>query len=214
MKVLETYVLDKYATPGFRPVAYGIYRNLAKDNFCFCFEVAEEAEQYPLGDLLDQYLLNCTERFGQPEETGGQTRYLIEVETLEAEKEDFIKLLNFSTILNNTIVNYIKQGGVRLGEQRAVSSFFIRGERIAVPVIANRNDRAGMVSFNLKYPEAHLASLFMENRDYDLERIDGEFAYIELKDGRANLVLEQSDGVQYQYVFYGGMCRRVELVED
>lgn len=201
MKVLGTYQLDKYATPDFNQIAYEIYHNRAKNNYCFCFEAAEEVEQYPLEDLLDQYLVNCTEWHGQGVEINGKTRYLIEVETLDAGKDNFIKLLNFSTILNKTIVNYVQLDGVCLGEQRAVSSFSIRGEKITVPIIANRNDQSGMMSFNLKYPEAQLAALFVDNRHYDLDRLDGEFAYIELKDRRAYLVLNQGDDVQYQYVF-------------
>ena len=41
MKVLGTYQLDKYATPDFNQIAYEIYHNRAKNNYCFCFEAAE-----------------------------------------------------------------------------------------------------------------------------------------------------------------------------
>ena len=52
-------------------------------------------------------------------------KYLIEVETLSTDKADFISILNFSTILNKEIVNYVKGKYECLAEKRSMSSFYM-----------------------------------------------------------------------------------------
>ena len=107
--MLGSYELEKYQTEKFEPIIYDIYHNKGEDNYCFCFEITEEADQYPLEDLLTQYSLNCTDFYGQGSQVNGALKYLIEVETLSSDKADFISILNFSTILNKEIVNYVKE---------------------------------------------------------------------------------------------------------
>ena len=160
MQVLGSYVLEKYQTEKFEPIIYDIYHNKGEDNYCFCFEITEEADQYPLEDLLTQYSLNCTDFYGQGSQVNGALKYLIEVETLSSDKADFISILNFSTILNKEIVNYVKGKYEYLAEKRCMSSFYMGAQKVEVPVLAYRSDNSGMVSFQNKYPEGQLTNLF------------------------------------------------------
>ena len=177
MQVLGSYELEKYQTEKFEPIIYDIYHNKGEDNYCFCFEITEEADQYPLEDLLTQYSLNCTDLYGQGSQVNGALKYLIEVETLSSDKADFISILNFSTILNKEIVNYVKGKYECLAEKRCMSSFYMGNQKVEVPVLAYRNDK------------------------YDVECLDGEWTCIELLNGKANLILKDSQDEYFQYIF-------------
>ena len=157
-----------------------------------CFEITEEADQYPLEDLLTQYSLNCTDLYGQESQVNDTLKYLVEVETLSSAKADLISILNFSTILNKEIVNYVKGKYEYLAEKRCMSSFYMGNQKVEVPVLAYRSDNSGMVSFQNKYPEVQLANLFLEDKKYDVECLDGEWTCIELLNDRANLILKRS----------------------
>lgn len=163
MQVLGSYALEKYQTEKFEPIIYDIYHNKEEDNYCFCFEITEEADQYPLEDLLTQYSLNCTDLYGQESQVNDTLKYLVEVETLSSNKADLISILNFSTILNKEIVNYVKGKYECLAEKRCMSSFYMGAQKVEVPVLAYRNDNSGMVSFQNKYPEGQLTNLFLED---------------------------------------------------
>ena len=150
MQVLGSYELEKYQTEKFEPIIYDIYHNKGEDNYCFCFEITEEADQYPLEDLLTQYSLNCTDLYGQGSQVNGAWKYLVEVETLSTDKADFISILNFSTILNKEIVNYVKGKYEFLAEKRCMSSFYMGTQKVEVPVLAYRGDNFGSVFFKNK----------------------------------------------------------------
>ena len=201
MQVLGSYALEKYQTEKFEPIIYDIYHNKGEDNYCFCFEITEEADQYPLEDLLTQYSLNCTDLYGQGSQVNGAWKYLVEVETLSTDKADFISILNFSTILNKEIVNYVKGKYECLAEKRCMSSFYMGNQKVEVPVLAYRSDNSGMVSFQNKYPEWQLTNLFLEDKKYDIECLDGEWTCIELLNGKANLILNNSQDEYFQYIF-------------
>ena len=55
MKDIRMFTLDKYNSDNYREAAFGVYLNKEADNYCFCF-VADEIDQYPLEDLLEQYV--------------------------------------------------------------------------------------------------------------------------------------------------------------
>ena len=107
MKDIKPFKLKKYDTDDYSEIAFNIYYNKKANNFCFCFE-ADNIEQYPLEDLLDQYLVNCTEYYGQKEIIDGEEKNIAEVETLYSKKDDLIKILNFSTIVGNEIINLFR----------------------------------------------------------------------------------------------------------
>ena len=201
MQVLGSYLLEKYQTEKFEPIIYAIYHNKREDNYCFCFEITEEADQYPLEDLLTQYSLNCTDLYGQESQVNDTLKYLVEVETLSSAKADLISILNFSTILNKEIVNYAKGKYECLAEKRCMSSFYMGAQKVEVPVLPYRNDNSGMVSFQNKYPEVQLTNLFLEDKKYDVECEDGEWTCIELLNDRANLILKDPQDEYFQYIF-------------
>ena len=201
MQVLVSYELEKYQTEKFEPIIYDIYHNKGEDNYCFCFEITEEADQYPLEDLLTQYSLNCTDLYGQESQVNDTLKYLVEVETLSSAKADLISILNFSTILNKEIVNYAKGKYECLAEKRCMSSFYMGAQKVEVAVLAYRNDNSGMVSFQNKYPEVQLTNLFLEDKKYDVECLDGEWTCIELLNDRANLILKDPQDEYFQYIF-------------
>ena len=106
MKNIKTVKLDKYNTDNYKEIAFGVYLNKELNNYCFCFE-ADVIDQYPLEDLLDQYLVNCTEYYGQEVTIENEKKNIVEVETLSADKNDLIKILNFSTIVDKEIINVV-----------------------------------------------------------------------------------------------------------
>ena len=57
MKDIRTFALEKYSSDNYREAVFGVYYNKESDNYCFCFE-ADEMDQYPLEDLLEQYNLS------------------------------------------------------------------------------------------------------------------------------------------------------------
>ena len=150
---------------------------------------------------MTQYSLNCTDLYGQGSQVNSALKYLIEVETLSSDKADLISILNLSTILNKEIVNYVKGKYEYLAEKRCMSSFYMGAQKVEVPVLAYRNDNSGMVSFQNKYPEVQLTNLFLEDKKYDVECLDGEWICIELLDGKANLILTDSQDEYFQYMF-------------
>lgn len=214
MKVLDSYQLEKYQTEDYESLVYDIYYNKTEANYCFCFEVSEEAEQYPLEDLLEQYSLVTTDLYGQGRGIGGTTKYLIEVETGDADKSSFIQLLNFSTILNKEIVNYVKGNYECLAEKRAISSFYINNSKIEVPILAYRNDQSGMVSFNNRYPEYQLMNLFLGEKEYYFDFSKGKATFIELRDDRALMIVKDEMENYFEYVFDLKGFKEVQAVQD
>lgn len=102
MQVLGSYLLEKYQTEKFEPIIYDIYHNKGEDNYCFCFEITEEADQYPLEDLLTQYSLNCTDLYGQGSQVNGALKYLIEV-------EPYLLIRRISSVFSIFLQFYIKR---------------------------------------------------------------------------------------------------------
>lgn len=64
MKDIKIVKLDKYNSENYKEIAFSVYFNKKANNYCFAFE-ADEVNQYPLEDLLDQYNVSCTEYYGQ-----------------------------------------------------------------------------------------------------------------------------------------------------
>lgn len=194
MKNIKTVKLDKYNTDNYSEIAYGVYLNKKSNNYCFCFE-ADVIEQYPLEDLLDQYLVNCTEYYGQESTIGDEKKNIVEVETLSADKKDLIKILNFSTIVDKEIINVVYKGSELLVVNYGNSSFSLNGKKVCIPIVGYRNDRRGMVCFELIYPEAQYKNMFIKDQSYNIEFNDfdeNNLKYIILQDGKAKIIYYDS----------------------
>lgn len=195
MKNIKLVKLDKYKPDNYNEISYGIYLNKSANNYCFCFE-ADVVDQYPLEDLLDQYGVNCTEYYGQGTIIDGEKKNIVEVETLSSNKIDLIKILNFSTIVDKEIINVAYNGSELLVINYGESNIIINEKEIHIPIVGYRNDRSGMVCFELKYPEAQYKKQFTDGHSISID-IDNfnenNFKYILLKDSKATIIYENNN---------------------
>lgn len=202
MEVLATYPLEKYQTDAYEPVLFDIYRKKDGDCFVFTCELKEEAEQYPLEDLLEEYWLVCGEYRGEKVELNGQERYLLEVETLSAKKEDLRYILNFSTIVGKKVVNFSIGKYVSMGlDHDEETYFFLNNQEIKVPIYRDRFDSNGMLSFDNTSAEAVLIyQQLQKGVSYDYARVLGmNFDLLYVKGWTAYLV-GQKNGVDYRLI--------------
>ena len=72
----------------------------------------------------------------------------------------------------------------------------VNGKTITVPIVAYRNDRSGMISFEIKYPEMQYKGMFTDGRElnFDIDNFDeNSIKYVLLRDGKAKMVYENND---------------------
>jgi len=186
-------------------------------NYCFTFEAEFEKNegQYPLEDLLSQYSLSCTEEYFETKETiqGGQ-KSIIEVETLTDEKEDLINILNFSTIIGRTIENVIHEGFVLLVIKYGIAKIKLGESEKTVPIFAERNDRSGMINFEVIYPELQLKCIFEESVDTKgLISEQSEIEFVLLKDFKAFVIFKTCEQQKYQLVYGLNGYERTEKIK-
>lgn len=194
MKYIKVVKLDKYNTDNYKEIAYGVYLNKESNNYCFSFE-ADVIDQYPLEDLLDQYLVNCTEYYGQEITIGNEKKNIVEVETLSADKNDLLKILNFSTIVDKEIINVIYNNSELLVINYGNSDFTLNGKKVNIPIVGYRNDKSGMVCFELIYPEVQYKNMFTKKQTYSIEFDnfdENKLKYILLRDGKAKIIYDDS----------------------
>lgn len=214
MKVLRSYPVAKYQTAGYKAVGFDIYHNLERDCFALCLEMAEPAEQYPLEDLLEQYWLVAGDYTGDFVEFDGDNLCLLEVETLNAGKEDLIYLLNFSTIIGKEVVNFPTGKYESFGlKDPKESSFYLNGEELRLPIYYERTDRSGMVNFGNRHGEAVMRSKLTEGQRYDYAEAIGLVPdLIYLRDWTAYLV-GKKDGVDMALAIGTGGIERLAAIE-
>lgn len=202
MKEIKIVKLDKYNNDNYKEIAFSVYLNTDADNYCFAFE-ADEVNQYPLEDLLDQYKVSCTEYYGQNVVLNNEEKNIVEVQTLSSEKKDLIHILNFSTIVGREIVN-VSYGDMELLTLKyGLSNVVLNGNKLEVPIVAYRNDQTGMFSFEIKYPEMQYKNMFSNRQEInvELENFDANgVRYILLKDRKA-LVVYEFDDKCYEAIF-------------
>lgn len=202
MKDIKIVKLDKYNSENYKEIAFSVYFNKKANNYCFAFE-ADEVNQYPLEDLLDQYNVSCTEYYGQKVTINNEEKNIVEVQTLSNKKNELIKLLNFSTIIDKEIINVLYARSELLALYYGISNFILNGNKIEVPIVAYRNDYSGLTNFEVKYPEIQYKAMFNQNKEYniELENFDVEnIKYILLQDRKAKLVYDK-DNKYYEAIF-------------
>ena len=202
MKDIKIVKLNKYNDENYKEIAFSVYYNKEANNYCFAFE-ADEVNQYPLEDLLDQYNVSCTEYYGQKVILNNEEKNIVEIQTLSNEKKEFIRLLNLSTIVDKEIINVSYADCELLVINYGLSSFILNGNRIEIPIVAYRNDSSGMSNFEVKYPELQYKTMFCKEQEYniDLENFEVRCVkYILLKDSKAKLIYG-TDEKYYEIVF-------------
>jgi hypothetical protein len=189
MKDIRTFALEKYSSDNYREAAFGVYYNKESDNYCFCFE-ADEMDQYPLEDLLEQYNLSETDDCGVVIGKDGKSNYIAEVETVSSDKSDFIQLMNFTTIVGREVLDFEIGDYVYLGVKYADSNFSINGIRVNAPIIGYRTDSSGMTSFDVIYPDIQYKEMFTSGNNFSAKLSTADIENINLiiiKDGHAKL---------------------------
>lgn len=202
MKDIRNFTLDKYSSDNYREAAFGVYYNKEADNYCFCF-VADEMDQYPLEDLLEQYSLTATDDCGVVIGKNGKSQYIAEVETVSSDKSDFIQLMNFTTIVGKEVLDYEIGDYVYLGVKYADSDFSINGKKVSAPIIGYRTDSSGMMSFDAIYPDMQFKNMFTSGNDYEAALSNADIENISLiciKDGHAKLY-STYEGISRMIIF-------------
>ncbi len=196
--------LEKYDAGQYEEIAYGVFKNHSARNYCFAFEAefGENEEQYPLSDLLSQYILSCTDHYLTGQIIDGVEKSIIEVETLADSKVELIHILNFTTIVGRTIENVVYCGRVLLVMKYGIGKIRCIDEEVTVPIFAYRNDRAGMVNFEIIYPEMQYKKMFEAGVDIrDLISKNGKVEFILLEKTKAFVIL--TDNGETLKLIYG-----------
>lgn len=118
MQIIKALKLDKYDnTDRYTQYDGFIYKNTRRDNknteIFYCVTLYAELEydedtQYPLEDILDEYLVNCTEVMEESEEDGKRI-YIFEIES-----EDIKSIEKIASFVGKRVYNYEKDGFIEL----------------------------------------------------------------------------------------------------
>lgn len=124
MKIIKALVLDKYSDDKrysqydeyiFKDLTGGIGGKMgisSEPSYCITlYAELEEGEdtQYPLEDILDEYLVNCTDVIEEKEEDGKRI-YIFEI---ESEDEETIKTI--AGLIGKRVYNYEDGDYINLG---------------------------------------------------------------------------------------------------
>lgn len=196
MKNIKARHLEKYDSEKYEKIAFGVLKNKSDNNYCFAFEAEfeESEEQYPLSDLLSQYGLACTDYYLTDQIIDGVKKSIIEVDTLDDDKVELIHILNFSTIVGRTIENVVYGKYALLALKYGIGKIKINDLEIFIPVYAYRNDRAGMMNFEIIYPEMQYKKMFedgIEVQDLLPENCRAEF--ILLEKAKASIIFKKNE---------------------
>lgn len=119
MKIIKALELDKYLDrERYAPVQNGVYKDLEEGSYCmtlYCELEEDEDSQYPLEDILDQYLLNCTD-YSEELEIDGKQIYIFELESPDDLGEDALQnILEVAQLVGKRVFNYDQGDSVLLG---------------------------------------------------------------------------------------------------
>ncbi|MFT3681046.1 MAG: hypothetical protein QM791_12280 [Ferruginibacter sp.] len=203
MTNITAILLEKYKSGEFEEIAHSVFRNKSEKNYCFTFEaeLKEHEDQYPLDDLLSQYSLSCTAYYKDEKISDEIKRSTIEVETLSDGKDDLIKILNFSTIAGRTIENveYCKYALLVL--KYGMGKITAGDTETLIPLLACRNDRAGMMNFEIIYPEMQYKQMFEEGINASgLLPENCKPLFVFLKKGKAAVVFKDKEEI-YRLIY-------------
>ena len=192
MKNIKVKHFGKYDSNEYVEIAYSVYKNNLKNNYCFAYEaeLEENEGQYPLEDLLDQYSVNCTEHYGEEVIIDGIKKAIVEVETLSDSKEDLIKIFNLSTIIDKIVENVVYCGAELLVLKYGTGKILQNGQKeMSIPIFAKRNDRTGMENFEKKYPEIQYKRMFESGINIPNSLLEiSVMEYILLENNKANII--------------------------
>ena len=174
MRNITLHHLEKYDdTAAYAEVAYGIYKNIKRSNYCICLE-ADKIPRYPLRCMMEQFRLNCTRGGSAQEiEVNGVVRMIAELETRDDSIESFSKMVNCATAVGNSVVNFRLSGFDMLGVELGTTNCVINGQPVKVPVIGCREDGIwGDLNFCTRYPEVTLRIAFQGGSVFDLPQLN------------------------------------------
>ena len=159
MKNIKERHVPEFDGEDYKEIVDGVYLNQKKKNYCFAYEcILEEKEgQYPLEDLLDNYLVSCSDYYGDEIEEDGVKKSIVKIETLNTKKKSLIDILNYSTIVGKTINNVELNGHVYVGRRVVDGKITIYDEQKTLPMFCARN---GEENFEFKNWEARFIRNF------------------------------------------------------
>ena len=132
MEILKTVILEQYChKKKYTPIEDGVYKNIVSDQYCvtLCCELeADEDTQYPLEDVLDQYLVNCTDTVVEKEVDG---RHVLIVE-IEGKELDAVKAV--ANLVGKRVFNYKESDYVKLGIEDIRTGLQINDDNVPIYV--------------------------------------------------------------------------------
>jgi len=195
MKNIRIRKLEKYNSDNYKELGFGVWLNKLDDNYCFSYEAMLEDDegQYPLEDLLDKYRVNCTEYYGQEEIINGERVSYVEVETLSAELEDLISILNYATIVDKVVQNVAIKGAIYIVKKYSEGTVIFNDVEYTIPIIADRSDNGGLNNFEIQYPEKQYEAMFIEGVKITEGLENYVPKYVFLSNGKAKVICEPTN---------------------
>lgn len=214
MKNIENYQINKYNSDAYEKVVFDIYLNKESNNYCFAFTAIfdEEEGEYLLSCLIENYLLNCTEYYGQVQCIDGVNKSVVEVETLSDDVEDLIKILNFSTIVSKEIYNVPCFGYDYIVKKYCVGRVTYNGVQYEIPVYGDRSDFDGKYNFEVLYPELQVKTEF--EKGFNISNTLGDNAVLKcviIKDRYFYIVFSEGET---DYALKYSLNSFIEIVES
>ncbi len=207
MKNIKSAELPKYSGEEYEQVAFRVYHDKRRRKYCVCL-TAEDMDKSILDVLTKQYHLNL---IGGISGTmiNGKNVCTAELETERDTLADLERILNVATAAGREIT-VINVCGVDILCVRTGSTTFRldNGKETSVPVYGIRRDEhAGMLGFNERYPEIPFTANIGEKISAMPLPHVCKYRAVLIQNYRACLILEYNGGTQaLNYGFDSPKC--------
>ena len=165
MRNIEVYPMEKYNGEDYEKTVFNINYNKKSHCYHFAFSAEFNTEDQEenwnlLGALAEDYGLSFGENIGQEQVINSVKKTVAEVYTLTDTVGELVKILNFSTIVGNTVGMVDCFGYVYLVKCYGMGKATYNGVPFDVPLYGYRSDFDGKYNYEVLYPELQVKSKF------------------------------------------------------
>lgn len=194
MRNIEVYPMEKYSSDAYEKVAFDVYRHKEANNYHFAFSAQfntedRESAVYFLEALVEDCGLYFGEYYGREQEVGGVKKLVTEVHTLKDSIEDLVQILNFSTIVGNTVSMVDFGDSVFYAKHYGMGKATYNGLPFEIPVYGYRDDWEGSFNFAVRYPELQVKSKFEKGFTIRGPKNNALLRYVVVKDSKFYVVM-------------------------
>ena len=196
---IESLSAERYGD-AYEKVAFDVYRHKETGTYHFAFAARFNREDpedwgYFLDALTEDYGLLFGGDMGKEKDVHGEKKSVVEVHTSGGSIEELVQLLNFSTIVGNTVGMADFGDYAYLVKCYGMGKATYNGKPFEIPVYGYRSDRDGLYNFGVIYPELHVKSKFEKGFSIRGPQRDVVLKYVVVKDRRFYVVMTM-DGKQ------------------